>query len=83
VPIAEMGKFQELLMRRAAAGASPLRDPLVDTEELNRRNRTQFGNPFRKGERGLNLALASDEIEGEAEAAAGTILDQRRRQWLI
>ncbi len=78
-----MGKFQELLMRRAAAGASPLRDPLADTEELNRRNRTQFGNPFRKGERGLNLALASDEIEGEAEAAAGTILDQRWRQTLI
>lgn len=71
VPIADMGKFQEVLIRRAAQGASPLRDPHLDSEEVHRRNRTQFGNPFRKGERGLNLGLASDEIEGEAEAASG------------
>ena len=36
VPIADMGKFQEVLMRRAAQGASPLRDPYLDTDDLHR-----------------------------------------------
>ena len=79
VPIADMGKFQEVLMRRAAQGeAAPLRDPLLDSDDLLRRNRTQFGNPFRKGDKGLNLA--SDEIEGEAEAATGGVKRERRRR---
>jgi len=44
-----------------------------------RRNRTSFGNPFRKGEKD---GLASDEIEGEAEAAecAGVKQGERRRR---
>jgi len=36
MPIADMGKFQELLQRRAAQGASPLRDPLLDHDEMLR-----------------------------------------------
>jgi hypothetical protein len=85
VPIADMGKFQDVPMRRAAHGASsapPLRDPLADADEVNRRNRSQFGNPFRKGDKGL--AIASDEIDGEAEAATGVnkqrAAERRRRR---
>lgn len=78
-----MGKFQDVAMRRAAhggAGASapPLRDPHADADELHRRNRAQFGNPFRKGDKGL--ALASDEIDGEAEAATGVNKQRERRR---
>jgi len=36
MPIADMGKFQELLQRRAAQGASPLRDALLDHDEILR-----------------------------------------------
>mmetsp|Transcript_100825 Transcript_100825/g.162651 ORF Transcript_100825/g.162651 Transcript_100825/m.162651 type:complete len:292 (+) Transcript_100825:39-914(+) len=83
MPIADMGKFQELLQRRAAQGASPLRDALLDHDEILRRNRSSFGNPFRKGDKGLGC-LASDEIEAEAEATHGAAVgkqpDRRRRR---
>ena len=69
VPIAEMGNFHEVLRRREAEGASPLRDPHLDKDDEERRRRMQFGNPFRKA--GDKHIMLSDEIEaGEAAAAA-------------
>jgi len=52
-------------------------------EDKYRRNRSSFGNPFRKGDKGLGC-LASDEIEAEAEATHGAAVgkqpDRRRRR---
>jgi len=76
VPIAEMGNFHEVLRRREAEGASPLRDPHLDKDDEERRRRMQFGNPFRKGDR--QAIMMSDEIEA-GEASAGGKQRERRR----
>jgi len=77
VPIAEMGNFHEVLRRREAEGASPLRDPHLDKDDEERRRRMQFGNPFRKA--GDKHIMLSDEIEA-GEASAGSKQRDRRRR---
>jgi len=78
VPIAEMGNFHEVLRKREAEGAVPLRDPLLDYDEVERRRRHQFGNPFRKGDKG-GQAMMSDEID-EASFGSGKRTERRRRK---
>ena len=56
---------------------------VMTKQDTHRRNRSSFGNPFRKGDKGLGC-LASDEIEAEAEATHGAAVgkqpDRRRRR---
>lgn len=59
VPIADMGKFQEVLMRRAASGASTLRDPLLDLDEILR---SPLASPFCLLPPPLDLKISSGKV---------------------